>query len=136
MSATGPAVPSNGMLERLLRANEDQARSAGALVEIQRDNNTRLEHIEDESRQQTVVLGKLVDRLEKMDDAREEAVKLVKEHTSAAVASAFKDTAADVKTTLGESERWWRRTIWVIGGLVALSQLLGVGIKEAIELLK
>ena len=109
----------------MLRANEDQAKAAGALVELQRDSNARMVSIESETREQTNALKALIEHIGKMDSARDNAVKDVKEHLD-----------KSIKLGLQGSEQWWRKTLWIAVGLIALSNLLGATLNRVVELLK
>lgn len=112
----------DGLLERLLRANEAQAQGTGALVEIQRANADRLDTIEEHNREQTHLLGKMVERLESMETARDQAVNDVKAHVTAAVSQGF-----------SSSEGWWRKAVWISTAVIGGATLLAPVITRLVE---
>lgn len=123
MSSAPP--PTNGsVLERLLRANEDHAKSTGALVELQRATNERLGSIQNNTSLQTQALTTVIERFERMGEERDRAVEQVKQHVS-----------SEIKTAFYASEQWWRRAVWVAVGLISLSNLMGVGLVRLLDLL-
>lgn len=124
MSAGAPAPPNGTLLERLLRANEEQARSTGALVEIQRDNRDRLGTIEEQSRLQTQALVGMVEKLGRLETGRDAAVEVLKQHVS-----------TSIKLGFSASEVWWRRAFVILGIGVVFAQVLGVGVGRLIDMI-
>lgn len=113
-----------GLFERLLRANEEQARSSGSLVELMRQNAERQKEIEENTRATLVSLQKIADtnervasNLTKMEDQRESAVDAINAHTDAALKATLRDTPFD--------REFWRRTFLVALALAVLMGFLG-----------
>lgn len=99
-------------------ASDDLTRPWETLVHIQREQVTQLT-------QQTALLTHILRAQEEQDAGREKSVEEVKKHIT-----------ETVKGELGKSELWWRRAFWIAVGLVALSNLVGVGLDRAVALLK
>ena len=115
----------SGMLERLLDANEKQALAAGQMVEIQHQNGSRLQEIEDLTRQQTDILERLVDRMIAVDAARASAVEEVKDHIDQTVQAIVRGTPLD--------RRWWRWVLLVAVGIGAVASFLGINLGELVR---
>lgn len=112
----------DGVLERLLNANEAQAKSTGSLVELQRITTERLDSIQEHSAAQTHILERLAERLDNEGMARAAAVETVKTHTEQAIKMAF-----------SASEMWWRRAFMIATALILVGQFAQVGIRQWLD---
>jgi hypothetical protein len=66
------------------------------------------------------VIERLEAHLMQMDKDREVAVESIKGH---------------VTTTMEQSQIWWRRALWISVGVVALADLLGMGVERLMQLM-
>ena len=95
--------------EQVVEIAQDQARATAALVEIERQNTTKLDAIIALAGGTSVALAAVSNALAHMDKMRDVAVGEVKTHTELKIASA---------------DRSGRMLIWLIGALVAVSQII------------
>lgn len=100
--------------EKLLEVAQDQARATTAAVEIQRHQGTRLDAMQNTMSAQTSLLTTLAQRIEDQSEAlrdgRESAARSVKEHVSLEIA---------------RSDRTWRVIAWILGAILAASNVVG-----------
>lgn len=113
----------DGVLERLLNANELSARSTGSLVELQRATEDRLATIQEHSATQTLILQRLADRLDAEGVTRADAVSAIKTHTETAIKMAF-----------SQSEMWWRRAFMIATALILIGQFAQVGLRQWLDI--
>jgi hypothetical protein len=121
----------DGLLERLLRTNEDQARAAGAIAELQRvyaenqrETIDELRRLREQSQLQGIQTGlqteamqSIVKSLHVMDDARGAAIEALKDHVGVSIEAGFKS-----------SQEWWRRMAWIAIVAIAASNVVGASI--------
>ena len=109
------------MVDRLMRAVEDQSKASALIAQLHADANVKLELIRSAASLQTGLMERLLSRFERMDQDRDSAVNEVKQH---------------VTTSLDEREQWWRKVIVVLGIALVLSNLLGVAASRLLDLIK
>lgn len=119
----------DALLTRMVAAYEENTTSIEGILTLARDNHDRAKQIELAMLRQLALMERAHEMMERFQAdtriGRDKAVDEINEHTSQALTA-----------VLEASDRKQRTQLWIVAGIFAVSQLLGVGLQRVLAILK